>query len=65
MWAGKLVELEGGSGSSDVGVFEIGPDVWAGVLVEVVVQPGAGLWLEAVIGDVALAEILVEIGSGV
>ncbi len=46
-------------------VFEAGPGIWAGVLVEVVIQPGAGLWFEAVIGDVALVETVTEVGSGV
>lgn len=34
--------------------------VWAVFLNEVVVQTGAGVWFEAVIGDVALAEIVTE-----
>lgn len=44
-------------------LFEDVPGDWAGVLVEVLVQPGAGLWSEAVIGDVALTETVTEFGS--
>lgn len=29
------------------------------------VQPGVGLWFEAVIWDVTLAEIVTDVGSGV
>lgn len=35
------------------------------MLGEVVVQPGVGLWSEAVIWDVTLAEIVTDVGSGV
>lgn len=41
VWAAELVELDAGSGSLDVVVFEVRPGVWARVLVEVVSQPGA------------------------
>lgn len=42
VWAAELVELGAECGSLHVVVFEVGAGVWAGVLVEVVVQPGAG-----------------------
>lgn len=35
------------------------------MLGEIVVHRGAGLWFEAVIWDVTLAEIVTEVGSGV
>ena len=40
-------------------VFYVGTDVWAGVLIEDVDLPGTGLWFEALIGDLALTEILI------
>lgn len=48
-------------------MFEVGPGIWAGVLVEFVVRPGDGLGFEVVIviGDVALAKIVTEVGCGV
>lgn len=39
--------------------------VCAGLLDEVVFQTGAVVWCEAVIGDVALAGIVIEFESGV